>query len=392
MVLLLVLIYIAFISLGLPDAILGSAWPVMHKELGVAISSAGIISFIISFGTIISSLFSGTIVRILKPWKVIVISVFMTSLALLGFSFSKELYQFCLLAVPLGLGAGSIDACLNNYVSNHYKSIHMNWLHAFWGIGAFTGPLILSFFVLNGNSWRSAYLTVFIIQFTLGFLLIFSRKLFNSGNKKSNDETIVTKVLSNREVIKFKGIKYSLFAFLCYCGYEASVGLWTSSYLVSEKGLSDGISAIGTSLFYLGITGGRIISGVLSLKVNYQKLIRSGCVISIVGVVLVLILPTYYSIIGVVLIGLGAAPFYPQMIHQTPRRFSKEGSLSATGLQMAFAYIGTTCIPPLIGVLLKVISFSIFPSLILTLEILVFIFCEIVHKLTKNNILEENII
>jgi fucose permease len=383
MILLLVLIYIAFISLGLPDAILGSAWPIMQIDINASLESAGIVSFIISLGTIFSSFFSGFIVRHLKSWKVIVISVFLTSIALLGFSLANHLYQLCLLAIPLGLGAGSIDACLNNFVSNHYKSIHMNWLHAFWGVGASFGPLILSLFIMNGGTWRDAYRTVFIIQLILTIILLFSYPLFKKSNKedsKNSDEIIPMPV---SKVFKLKGLVFALLAFLFYCGYEAGTGLWTSSFLVNEKGTNIETAAFITSLFYVGITVGRILSGVLSIKVHFQTLIRTGCIIGIVGVIL-LFLPEYFAFPGIILIGFGASSFYPQMIHQTPNRFTKQGSSTAMGMQMAFAYIGTTFIAPLIGFIAKATSLSIFPYAILLLQILVFIFAELTYKATKN--------
>ncbi|MDR3090778.1 MAG: MFS transporter [Clostridiales bacterium] len=365
---LLILIYLAFISLGLPDALLGSAWPVMHADIGASLSAAGVISFIVSAGTIVSSLTSDKLVRRFKTEKVTTVSVFMTALALFGISCSNTLWRMCLWAVPLGLGAGSVDAALNNFVALRYKAKHMNWLHCFWGVGATLGPVIMSFFIAEHQGWKAAYRVIFIIQITLAAILFFSAPLWKKAVSPDENSADNTKTISNREALRIKGIKYALFAFMCYCGYEAATGLWTSSFLVTQRGVTAERAALWASLFFAGISFGRVLAGFLSAKFSSQTLIRCGCGIGILGTAF-LFLPGELALPGVVLIGFGGAPFYPQMIHETPKRFGKEASGAAMGLQMACAYIGTTAVPPIAGLLCDKLSLSVLPVVLLILEI-----------------------
>ncbi|MDR0853032.1 MAG: MFS transporter [Clostridiales Family XIII bacterium] len=372
---LLIIIYIAFISLGLPDALLGSAWPAMHIDISAPLSAAGLISLIVSAGTIISSLMSNRLVVRFKTGKVTMVSVFMTAAALLGISFAGSLWQLCLFAVPLGLGAGSVDAALNNFVSLHYKARHMNWLHCFWGIGATCGPMIMAFFLAQQQGWKMAYRVIFLLQIILTLILLFSLPLWKKAGSQGETHSVEAKVISNREALRIKGIKYALFGFMCYCGYEATTGLWTSSFLVMQKGISVERAALWASLFYAGISLGRVLAGFLSSKLSAQTLIRFGCIIGICGVGF-LFLPGEFALPGVALIGFGGAPFYPQMIHETPRRFGKEASGAAMGLQMACAYVGTTAIPPIVGLLSRSFSLSILPIVLLILEIGAFVLSE----------------
>ncbi|MFP3153538.1 MFS transporter [Lachnospiraceae bacterium ZAX-1] len=382
MVVLLIIIYIAFISLGLPDSLLGSAWPIMHIDINAPLSAAGIISLIVSGGTIVSSLMSGRLVGRFKTGRVTAVSVLMTALALLGFSFSNALWQMCLFAIPLGLGGGSVDAALNNFVSLHYKAWHMNWLHCFWGVGATFSPVIMSFFLAEQQGWKMAYKVIFFIQISLTFVLFFSLPLWKKVGGQSESSVDDPKVISNREAFHIKGIKYALFGFLCYCGYEAATGLWTASFLVTQRGVSVENAALLVSLYYAGISVGRILSGFLSARMSAQPLIRIGCTIGIFGVCF-LFLPGTLALPGVILIGLGAAPFYPQMIHETPKRFGKESSGAAMGLQMACAYIGATFIPPIIGWLSKSLTLSLLPIALLILEIGAFLLSEKTFTVTK---------
>ncbi|MDR0856041.1 MAG: MFS transporter [Clostridiales bacterium] len=375
MVFLLIIIYIAFIGLGLPDALLGSAWPVMHTDIGAPLSVAGIISLIVSGGTVVSSLMSGRLVGRFKTGRVTTVSVFMTAAALLGFSFSSKLWQMCLLAVPLGLGAGSVDAALNHFVSLHYKARHMHWLHCFWGVGATLGPVILSFFLAREQGWKTAYRTVFFLQLGLAAVLLFSLPFWKKAETAAESADGTAAVVSIRDAFRLKGIKYALLGFLCYCGYEAVAGLWTASFLVTQRGITPERAALWSSLFYAGIGVGRILGGFIAAKVSARRLIRYGCVIGLCGVAF-LFLPGQWALPGIILIGLGGAPFYPQMIHETPRRFGKAASGTAMGLQMACAYVGTTVLPPVVGLLSRPLTLAVFPVVLLLLEIATLFFGE----------------
>lgn len=365
--LILIIIYLAFISLGLPDSLLGSAWPVMQTDLSVGFSSAGIISMIICGGTIISSLFSGKLINRFGTGKVTFISVTMTALALLGFSVSPSFIWLCIMAIPLGLGAGSVDAALNNFVALHYKAKHMSWLHCFWGIGATSGPIIMSLFLAKNSGWQKGYFTISLIQFFLVFVLFITLPLWKIL-EKNNDEAPNEEEKNTEKIspLKIPGVKLALVSFVCYCATESTAGLWGSSYLVNYKGLSVDAAARGISLFYGGITLGRFLTGFLTMKFNNRTLIRSGQVICITGAVCLLLpLPTYFSLFGLILVGLGCAPIYPCMLHETPNRFGKSTSQSIMGIQMAFAYIGSTFMPPILGFIASKTSIVIFPYFLL---------------------------
>lgn len=389
--LLLIIIYLAFISLGLPDSLLGAAWPVMQSDLSVSTSSAGIISMLICGGTIISSLFSAKLINRFGTGKITFISVTMTAFALLGFSISHSFIMLCIIAIPLGLGAGSVDAALNNFVALHYKAKHMSWLHCFWGIGATSGPIIMSLFLANRNGWQKGYLTISIIQFSLVLVLLITLPLWKHLEK--NDQTSSDNQEENAEKInplKIPGVKLALISFVCYCATEATAGLWGSSYLVNYKGLSADAAARGISLFYGGITLGRFLAGFLTMKFNNRTLIRSGQIMCIAGAAL-LLLPTYFSLIGLILIGLGCAPIYPAMLHETPNRFGKGASQAIMGMQMAFAYIGSTFMPPILGFLASRTSIFIFPYFLLLCIIVMLIGSEKINLFLNNRKSNESI-
>ena len=365
--LILIIIYLAFISLGLPDSLLGSAWPVMQADLSVGFSSAGIISMIVCGGTIISSLFSGKLIHRFGTGKLTFVSVTMTALALLGFSAFPSFIWLCIMAIPLGLGAGSVDAALNNFVALHYEAKHMSWLHCFWGVGATSGPIIMSLFLAKNNDWQKGFFTISLIQFALVFLLFITlplwKKLEKDDGEVSNDYKENTEKISP---LKIPGVKLALVSFVCYCAAESTAGLWGSSYLVNYKGFSADDAARGISLFYGGITLGRLLTGFLTMKFNNRILIRSGQIICIIGAIFLLApLPTYFSLIGLILVGLGCAPIYPCMLHETPTRFGTSASQSIMGIQMAFAYIGSTFMPPILGFIASKTSIAIFPYFLL---------------------------
>ena len=390
----LVIIYLAFISLGLPDSMLGVAWPVMQPEYGLPLETAGFLYMIIAGGTILSSLASGTVTAFLGTGKVTVISVLMTAIALVGFSLSTSLIWLIICAVPLGLGGGAVDAALNNYVATHYKSHHMSWLHCFWGVGATLGPIIMSVFISGKFSWRSGYVAIAVIQFALVVLLFITLPLWNKVAKNRQVDLIENpsdskvdlpiETVQHVKPLQIKGVKLALIPFFFYCGVEATMGLWGSSFLVSVKELPVAVAAQWVSLFYAGITIGRLVTGFVTLKVSNRILIRSGQLTALIGAVLLLLpLPITFSLVGFIFVGLGLAPIYPCMLHETPARFGKEHSQSIMGYQMGVAYTGSTFLPPLLGVMASQSSMGIFPVLIVIYIIAMLIGSEKVNTLMK---------
>ncbi len=357
-ILLLIVIYLAFISLGLPDSLLGSAWPAMHGELDVPISYAGIIAMIVAAGTVISSLFSAPFINRFGVAKVTTISVLMTALALLGFSYFGNFIFLCLLAVPLGLGAGCVDVALNNYVALHYKARHMNWLHCFWGVGAAIGPLIMANYLEQGQSWSSGYNTVGWIQIALFVILLVSFPLWIRKNSKQNRNSPSEKKTSFNTLLKIPGVKQALIVFFCYCTIEASFGLWGASFLVYSRSFEPDHAAKLVSIYYLGITLGRFISGLLTQKLNNKQLVYCGQGLIILGII-VLFLPFEATLLaGFLLIGLGCAPIFPGLLHNTPENFGKKYSQNIMGMQMASAYIGITLMPLFFGKLASFLGYS----------------------------------
>lgn len=360
---LLILIYIAFISLGLPDSLLGSSWPAISRELSVSVSYAGIVSMIISGGTIISSLFSERLIRRFGTGMVTFISVLMTAAALLGFCAAQGFWFLCLMAVPLGLGAGSVDAALNNFVALHYKAKHMSWLHCFWGIGATAGPVIMSLYIGAAAGWKKGYGTIGLIQACLVAVLLFSlplwKKIEGGGQTDSGEEGGERGI---RAVLRIKGAKPALLAFFAYCALESTAGLWGSSFLVLKKGVEVSTAAGWISLYYLGITVGRLLSGFLTIKLDNKSMVRLGQGVTALGVLsLMLGKGNIWMQAGFILVGLGCAPVYPSMLHDTPNRFGKEMSQAVMGVQMACAYVGSTFMPPVFGLLAQYIDISLFP-------------------------------
>lgn len=443
--LLLAVIYIAFISLGLPDSLLGSAWPVMHIELGVAISYAGIITMIISVGTIASSLLSDRLTRKLGTGLVTAISVFLTAAALFGFYLSNKFWMFCLWAIPYGLGAGAVDAALNNYVALHYSSRHMSWLHCFWGVGVSISPYIMSFALTRSAGWNSGYLYVSIIQIAVTAILFVSLPLWkkktmananslvedsvngttvdlanaietangtaaettakianleanvtasqqaaNATETKTADEAAnstykikdTQKSKSIVEIFKIKGVPLVLIAFFGYCAMEVTAGLWASSYLVKARGIDPVTAAKFASLFYLGITFGRFVSGFVANTLGDRMLIRIGSIVFITGIVLIAvpINVSFLPLSGLVILGFGCAPVYPSIIHSTPLNFGKENSQAVIGIQMASAYIGATFMPPLFGLIAQYISIWLYPIYLMFFAVLILVMTELLRR------------
>jgi len=387
---LLPIIYLAFISLGLPDSLLGAAWPSIYPQLNVPVSYAGIISMIIALGTIFSSLMSDRMTMKLGAGKVTAISVAMTAAALFGFSISNSFFALCLWAIPYGLGAGSVDAALNNYVALHYESKHMSWLHCMWGIGASTGPYIMGYVLTGGGNWNGGYRLISLLQIALTVVLVLSLPLWKHDTSEGISNEHRRKALSLSQILHIPGAKAVMLCFFCYCAVEQTVGLWAASYLTLHKGISADTAAGYASLFFVGITVGRALGGFLTLKLNDGQMIRLGQSFVLAGI-LFLFLPFGggSALAGLILIGLGCAPIYPSIIHSTPERFGADKSQAIIGVQMASAYVGTCVMPPVFGVIANHISVSLLPVyLLLILALMVFMHEKLI-KATKANRMEK---
>lgn len=385
--LLLAIIYLAFISLGLPDALLGSAWPTMSHDIGAQIFWAGGISMVISAGTIVSALLSDRMTKRFGAGKVTFVSVALTALALLGFSFAPNYIVLILLAIPYGLGAGGVDAALNNYVALHYESRHMSWLHCMWGIGASAGPYVMGFALSHGLGWSAGYQYIAIVQVILTVILFISLPLWNNRKAHELQKSIqiskeYSKTLSFAEVLRIPGAKNILIMFFCYCAIEQTAGLWASSYMVLYGAVSRVVAAGWASLFYVGITAGRFISGFLTMRFNDETMIRLGQLVMILGIlVLLLPLPNHIALVaGFVIIGLGCAPIYPCVIHSTPHYFGADKSQAIVGMQMASAYIGSMLMPAIFGFIGQNVSMSLLPVyLIILLSIMAFMHMQLLR-------------
>lgn len=369
----LMIIYLAFVSLGLPDSLLGTAWPVMRQQLDAPLEAAGLVFMTIAAGTIVSSLLSGRVLERFGTGKVTLVSCIMTAGALLGYAFAPSLAWLFIFAIPLGLGAGAVDSGLNNYVAAHYKAHHMSWLHSFWGVGATLGPIIMARFITGRSEWREGYMTVAGIQFALVIILLFTLPLWErvaraggangvGGHAEEESADAAHGDASTAKPLRTKGVKLAMLSFLFYCSVEATVGLWGSSFLVGVKELSAAKAAHWVSLYYLGITVGRFITGFITFKVGNRQLIRGGQLTALAGAALLLLpLPPAFALIGLIVIGLGLAPIFPCMLHETPVRFGKRHSQTIMGYQMAMAYTGSTFLPPLFGFLASAVTIGAFP-------------------------------
>lgn len=385
--LLLALIYLAFISLGLPDALLGSAWPFMYPLLEVPVSYAGVVSMIIAGGTIISSLNSSRVINRFGTGLVTAVSVLMTAIALFGFSLSNTFWLLCFWAVPYGLGAGAVDAALNNFVALHYASKHMSWLHCFWGVGVSIGPYIMSYSLTVSNSWQRGYTLVGLLQIVLTVILFLSLPLWKRQAKLARTRQSRTcHPLTIHEALRIKGVKQVLAAFFGYCALETTAGLWASSYLVLHRGIGVEAAARWASLFYLGITFGRFLNGFVTDRLGDRKMIRIGLAVIATGlcVVLLPLRADFLPLAGLVLIGLGCAPIYPCIIHETPTNFGTENSQAIIGIQMASAYVGSTFMPPLFGLLVNYLSIAFYPFYLSLFLVLMITMTEKLNRLTES--------
>ncbi len=382
---LLAIIYLAFISLGLPDSMLGSAWPVMYRELEVPLSFAGIITFIISAGTVVSSLLSDRTTRQFGTGRVTAFSVLLTAAALFGFSVSGSFWMLCLWAIPYGLGAGGVDAALNNYVALHYSSRHMNWLHCFWGVGVTVSPYIMGACLLGGSGWHAGYRWVSVIQIVLTALLFFTLPLWRKQKQEGNPDIQgeERKAVGISGAWRIPGVKEILTGFFCYCALESSTGLWASSYLVLHRGVAEATAARWAALFFMGITAGRFLSGFVSVRIGDQNMIRIGLSCIAAGILTILLpLPgIYFSLAGLLLIGLGCAPVYPAIIHETPTNFGAKNSQAIIGIQMASAYVGATLMPPVFGIIAQNIGIVWYPCYLLVFLLLMTFMLERMNRI-----------
>ncbi len=383
--LLLALIYVAFVSLGLPDSLLGAGWPVMHADFGVSIPYMGIVTMIISGCTIISGLLSDKLTRKLGTALVTTVSVFLTAVALLGFSFSTKYWMILVFAIPYGLGAGAIDAALNNYVALHYTSKHMSWLHCFWGVGTIVSPFVMSH-ALASSTWHNGYRTVAVIQIVIGLILLFTLRVWKINVSKANiaeDEKSVGII----GAFKIKGVPLILIGFFAYCAAESTAMGWASTYFTQAKGVDSETAAAYASLVFIGLTAGRFIGGFLMDKIGDRKMILLGTVITVCGITC-LFFPAnsnYLSVAAFIIIGLGYAPIYPCIIHSTPANFGAKNSGAIIGIQMAGAYLGSTFMLPLYGVLGKWVGYWLLPVYLLVFIALMVVMTELTFKITAKN-------
>ena len=378
--LLITVIYLAAIGLGLPDSLLGSAWPVMQGELSAPLSYAGIVTMIISGGTIISSLFSDRVIRRLGTGLVTAVSIGLTALALFGFSVSKSFIMLCIFAVPYGLGAGAVDAALNNFMALHGNSRQVSWFHAFWGVGAITSPYIMSYCLSMQHGWKAGYRSVGVVQIVITAIIFASLPLWKRGNKEH--EKTDFKPLTIPQALKIKGVPFVMTAFFGFCALEATAGLWASSYMVNFRGVAVQTAARFASLFYIGETAGRFLNGFISDKFGDRKMIRAGIIVMMAGVAM-LILPlktNMPALCGLIVIGIGAAPVYPCIVHATPDNFGRENSQSLVGMQMASAYCGSTFMPPVFGLIAQYINIGLYPVYLAVFAVLMLVMTELLNR------------
>lgn len=393
--LLLAVIYASFISLGLPDSLLGAAWPSMYQGFSVPVSFSGIIFFIISAGTVVSSLFSDRLTRRLGAGAVTAISVGMTATALFGFSISRSFLSLCLWAIPYGLGAGSVDAALNNYVAIHFASRHMSWLHCMWGVGASTGPYIMGHALAGGEGWPAGYRAIGLVQLALTAVVAASLPLWrkvsisetshqcDAVQEPSVQSSDSTKAPSLGEIVRIPGAKAIMVSFFCYCAVEQTIGLWASSYMALCKGVPSETAARYAGMFFIGITAGRALSGFLTLRMNDSRMVRLGQSVLGVGII-VFLLPfgEISNVVGLVVMGLGCAPIYPSIIHSTPRLFGEDKSQSVVGVEMASAYVGNCLMPPFFGWISQHISIAVLPYYLMVLLALMVVMHETMLRRT----------
>ena len=383
-ILLIAVIYLAFVSLGLPDSVLGSAWPAMYGSFSVPLSAAGVISMITSGCTILSSLFSERLIRRFRVRNILLVSILMTAGAMFGFSFARAFWVLCLFAVPYGLGAGAVDASLNHYVAAHYSARHMNWLHCFWGVGTIVSPYVVSL-ALTHSGWQSGYRVVGFIQLGIALIVALSSPLWKKQASSSGSEKESGTVIGIKGALRIPGVLPLLFGFFCYCAAESTVMLWASSYLIQAHQFSTERAAALGSLFFIGLTAGRFLAGFIPSRVTDFVRIQTGSAVAFISAAVLCIpgLPSPAVIAGLILIGFGCAPIYPGIIHNTPFQFGQENAKAVIGIQMASAYVGSTFVPPLFGLLAERIGADYLPLFAAVFLILMSLFIALSLQLTK---------
>ena len=387
MTLLLCIIYLGFVALGLPDSLFGAAWPVLQPQMDVPLAWAGFVTVTISGGTILASLLSDRLTFRFGAAKVTACSVVATAVALLGFSKATQFWMLVAWAVPLGLGAGAVDAALNNFVALHFSSRHMSWMHCFWGLGASVSPYIMGFFLSRELRWDRGYLTVGLIQLALSAVLFASLPLWKKASALETQEEARTAPKTLRQIAALPGICYVLFGFFAYCALEAVAFTWTSTYLVNVRALAPESAARFASLFYLGMTVSRFLAGFIADRLGDRKMIRLGFFVCFTGLLLVMLpvsapLP---CLVGLTVAGFGCGPVYPSIIHATPTVFGKENSQAVVGVQMASAYCGSTFMPPVFGWVAGAFGLRLFPFALVLFAVVGFTLTELLNRKVKTS-------
>ncbi|HIT33579.1 MAG TPA: MFS transporter [Candidatus Faecousia intestinigallinarum] len=360
--LLLVVIYIAFIGLGIPDSLFGTAWPAIYQDFGAPVYLGSIVSALVSGGTILCSFFSARIIKRFGTAAVSLVSTAITAAALLGFRFAPNVYWMFLFALPLGVGAGAIDTALNNYVALHYKAVHMNFLHCFFGIGVTVGPFFLSFALSGDAGWRGGYAINSYIQIGIALILLLSLPLWKKAGHRSSTGEAEQEVVGFSKLIKQRKVRCACLMFLTSCGIEVTSGMWGSTFLVETKGLDAAAAAGFMTLYYFGIAFGRFLSGLLSGRIRPLRMVEIGQ--ALVGAAIFLLflpLPSTASGLVLFLIGCGIGPLFPNLLYNTPYAFGKKLSASVIAVQMTASYVGILGAPFLFGVLAQNISAGLFP-------------------------------
>jgi len=379
---LLTIIYISFISLGLPDSVLGAAWPTMVHELHAPMWGAGLVQMTVSFFTILSSLNSARLIRRFGTGRLTAFSVALTAAALFGFAAAPHYAWLLLLAVPMGLGAGGVDSALNNYVALHCEPRHMSWLHCFWGLGTIIGPVILSTAMTRGMVWRTGYGVIGALQVLLCAVLFATLNLWKAGNVQEEERS--AKVLSVAQVLAIPGAKAGMLTFFCYCALESTLLLWVPTYLVLARGVSEVQAAAFGTLFCIGMTVGRGASGFMTLKFTPEQMVRLGQAVLVVGCVMLLVPVNLVAFAGVIICGMGCAPVYPNIIQDTPVNYGSENSQAAIGVQMAFAYVGSMFVPTIFAAIADLTGYGLMPFFVLALATAMLLLFNIQKRIVKS--------
>jgi len=379
-----VAICIIFMGLGLPDSVLNCAWPAIYSELDLPISYANFITVLVSLGTVFSSLFASRLINKFGIGYVTLVSTFFSALCLLAFSFSNSMLFFCLLSIPLGLGAGAIDTALNNFTATNYSSLHMSLLHCFYGVGISISPFLMSFALGDNNNWRKGYVLVFVVMMVITLVAFISLPLWKKIKAKQPKESLPQKTLSLGQMFKMPAVRTSIITFFCSVGLEFTCGIWACTYLVNVQNISEALASRYLTFYYAGITVGRLVSGFVSKKLKVEKIVYSGYSIVLMALILLFIpLPPIFKAMSLFFIGFGNGPTFPNLIYLTPKNFGSDVSQSIIGLQMATCNLGILIMPPVFGFLAQDIGLKIFPIFLSVLFVAMVISTIIYSKQTS---------